>query len=50
MEEAYGRGFLTKEFQQFLRYLSISQGVFRWYFRSSHILPTQVVSHRLKIL
>jgi len=51
MEEAYGRGLTTKEFQQFLRYSVASAKESKgWYFRGRHILDAKVVEHRLNIL
>jgi four helix bundle protein len=51
MEEGYGRGLGTKEFQQFLRYsVGSAKESKGWYFRGRHILPAEVVEHRLKIL
>ena len=51
MEEAYGRGLMTKEFQQFLRYSVASAKESKgWYLRGRHILDAKVVEHRLNIL
>lgn len=50
IEEGYGRGF-GKDYSRFLR---ISIGSARetrgWYYRSRHLLESQVVSHRLSLL
>lgn len=51
IEEGYGRGLATKEFQQFLRYsVASAKEAKGWYFRGRHLLPAKVVEHRLKLL
>ncbi len=50
IEEGYGRGY-GKEFSHFLR---ISMGSAResrgWYYRAHHLLPREVLEHRLTLL
>ena len=51
IEEGYGRGLVTKEYGQFLRYAVASAKEAKgWYFRGRHLLSPQVVEHRLKLL
>lgn len=51
IEEGYGRGLSTREYQQFLRYAVASAKESKgWYFRGRHLLPDSVVEHRLALL
>ena len=50
MEEGYGRGY-GKDYARFLRIaLGSARESHGWYFRSRHILATDVVEHRMALL
>jgi four helix bundle protein len=50
MEEGYGRGY-GKDYARFLRIaLGSARESHGWYFRGRHILPPDVVEHRMTLL
>ena len=50
IEEGYGRGLRTREYDSFLRYsLGSAKEVRGWYVRGRHLLPTDLVTERVEL-
>ena len=51
IEEGYGRGIGTKSYLYFLRVaIGSARETKGWYFRSRHLLPAEVLEHRLRLV